>query len=84
MEQSILRGLFKAPDEIENFFLPVSCFDTRLRISSFQSQASRRDREFLPLSLKLRDEIENFFLPVSSIEMRLRISSFQSQASRRD
>merc|ERR1712112_42511 len=71
-------------DEIENFFLSVSCFETRSRISSFQSHASRRDREFLPFSLMLRDEIENFFLSVSCFETRSRISSFQSHASRRD
>ena len=34
-------------DEIENFFPSVSCFETRSRISSLRSHASRRDREFL-------------------------------------
>ena len=34
-------------DEIENFFPLVSCFETRSRISSIWSHASRRDREFL-------------------------------------
>ena len=34
-------------DEIENFFPLVSCFETRSRISSLRSHASRRDREFL-------------------------------------
>ena len=57
-------------DEIENFFLSVSCFETRSRISSLQSHVSRRDREFLPFGLMLRDEIENFCL--------------HSRASRRD
>ena len=44
---------------------PFSTLETRSRISSFQSHASRRDREFLPFSLRLRDEIENFFLLIS-------------------
>ena len=57
-------------DEIENFFLSVSCFETRSRISFFQSHASRQDREFLSLNLVLRDENENFF--------------YQSQTSRRE
>ena len=39
-------------------------------ISSFQSHASRQDREFLSLNLVLRDENENFF--------------YQSQTSRRE
>jgi len=49
---------------------PFSTLETRSRISSFQSHASRRDREFLPFSLMLRDENENFF--------------YQSQTSRRE
>ena len=76
---------------------PFSTLETRSRISSFQSHASRRDREFLSLGLVLRDENENFFLQshvsrrerdflssVSCFETRSRISSFQSHASRRD
>ena len=43
-------------DEIENFFLSVSCFETRSRISSFQYHALIRDREFLSFGLMLRDE----------------------------
>ena len=53
---------------------PFSTLETRSRISSFQSHASRQDREFLPFSLRLRDEIENFFLSVSGFETRSRIS----------
>ena len=53
---------------------PFSTLETRSRISSFQSHASRRDREFLPFSLMLRDKIENFFLLISCFEMRTRIS----------
>ena len=53
---------------------PFSTLETRSRISSFQSHASRRDREFLPFSLRLRDEIEIFFLSVSGFETRSRIS----------
>merc|ERR1712243_336554 len=58
-------------DEIENFFPSVSCFETRSRISSLRSHASRRDREFLSslscfetrsrisvFTLVLRDETE--------------------------
>jgi hypothetical protein len=71
-------------DKIENFCLSVSCFETRSRISVFQSHASRRDREFLSFSLMLRDEIENFCLSVSCFETRSRVSVFWSRASRRD
>ena len=70
--QSIARSIFQLSrrdreflpfslmlrDEIENFCLSVSCFETRSRISSLQSHASRRDREFLSFGLVLRDEIE--------------------------
>ena len=49
---------------------PFSTLETRSRISSFQSHASRQDREFLSLNLVLRDENENFF--------------YQSQTSRRE
>ena len=49
-------------DEIENFYLSVSCFETRSRISVFWSHASRRDREFLSFGLVLRDESEIFCL----------------------
>ena len=54
--QSIARGL---RDEIKIFFRSVSCFETRSRISSFQSHASRREREFI--------------LSISDIETRTRI-----------
>ena len=71
-DQSIARSIFQLSrrdreflpfslmlrDEIENFCLSVSCFETRSRISSLQSHASRRDREFLSFGLVLRDEIE--------------------------
>ena len=71
--QSIARGLFQLSrrdpellpfslmlrDEIENFFLSVSCFETRSRISSFQSHASREERDYL--------------LSISDIETRTRI-----------
>ena len=56
--------------------MPISNLETRSRISSLQSHASRRDREFLPFSLMLRDEIENFFPLVSCFETRSRISVF--------
>ena len=88
MKQSIARCLFQLlrrdrefhpfslmlRDEIETFFLLVSCFETRSRISSFQREAF----------FNSRDEIEKFFLSVSCFETRSRISSFQSHASRRD
>ena len=103
--QSIARGLFQLSrrdreflpfslmlrDEIENFFLSVSCFETRSRISSFQSHASRRDREFLSLGLVLRDENENlilqshvsrrerdFFSSVSCFETRTRMRGWSN------
>ena len=91
------EAFFNNRDEIENFSLSVSCFETRSRISSFQSHASRRDRELIPFSLMLRDEIENFCLLVSCFETRMRIWSYnlmfrdeseifshQSRASRRE
>ena len=34
-------------DEIEIFVFYISCFETRLRISTFRSRASRRERDFL-------------------------------------
>ena len=40
--------------------MPISTLETRLRISSFQSHASRRDWQFLSFCLLLRDENENF------------------------
>ena len=46
----------------EHSEMSISTLKTRSRISSFQSHASRRDREFLPFGLMLRDEIENFRL----------------------
>ena len=68
---------------------PFSTLETRSRISSFQSHASRRDREFLSLGLVLRDENENlilqshvsrreqdFFSSVSCFETRTRIFTF--------
>ena len=60
----------------EHSEMPISTLETRSRISSFQSHASRRDREFLPFSLMFRDEIENFFPSVSCSETRSRISVF--------
>ena len=88
MDQSIARCQFQLSrrdreflpfslmlrDEIENFCLSVSCFETRSRISSLQSHASRRDREFLSFGLVLRDGIENFCLSVSCFETRSRSS----------
>ena len=97
IHQSIARGPFQLSrrdrellpfslmlrDEIENFFLSVSCFETRSRISVSRSRASRREWEFdltiscfetrarfFLISLVLRDENENFY--------------FQSHASRRE
>ena len=75
------RCMHHTPEHSEIHF---STLETRSRISSFQSHASRRDREFLPVSLMLRDEIENFFPSVSCFETRSRISVFRSRASRRD
>ena len=59
--------------EAEHSERPFSTLETRSRTSSFQSHASRRDREFLPFSLMIRDEIENFCLSVSCFEKRMRI-----------
>ena len=50
--------------------------ETRMRVSPIQSRPSRRDREFLTLTLRLRDEIEKKFPPISGIEMRSRFIIF--------
>ena len=42
-------------------------FETRMRVSPFQSRSSRRDREFLTLTLRLRDETEKKFPLISGI-----------------
>ena len=55
--------------------MPISTLETRSRISSFQSHASRRDREFLPFGLMLRDEIEKFVGVVGSMNSCLRMIS---------
>ena len=52
-------------DEIEIFFLSISCFETSTRIFFFQSRASRRAREFFHL--------------ISGFEMRARNSAILSQ-----
>ena len=54
------------------------CFnlETRMRVSPIQSRSSRRDREFLTLTLRLRDEIEKKFPPISGIETRSRFIIF--------
>ena len=57
-------------DEIEIFFLSVSCFETRTGISFFQSRASRQAREFVHL--------------ISGFEMRARNSVISSQFLRRE
>ena len=50
--------------------------ETRMRVSPIQSRSSRRDREFLTLTLKLRDETEKKFPPISGIETRSRFIIF--------
>ena len=42
------------------FFFKISGFETRLRFLFTESQASRRDRDFLSFDLEIRDEIEIF------------------------
>ena len=49
-----------AGSESEHSEMHFSTLETRSRISSFQSHASRRDREFLSFGLVLRDANENF------------------------
>ena len=48
----------------------------RMRVSLIQSRSSRRDREFLTLTLRLRDETEKKFPPISGIETRSRFIIF--------
>ena len=59
--------LYKPAEHSER---PFSTLETRSRISSFQSHASRWDREFHSLNFVLWDENENFY--------------YQSQTSRRE
>ena len=47
-----------------------------MRGSPIQSRSSRRDREFLTLTLRLRDETEKKFPPISGIETRSRFIIF--------
>ena len=78
-----IRPLSSLPPP-EHSEIHFSTLETRSRISSFQSHASRQDREFLSYGLVLRDEIENFCLMVSCFETRSRIYVFWSHASRRE
>ena len=54
-EREFLSFSLVLQDENWNFFLEVSCFKTRTRISFFQSHTSRREREFLYCSLTQRE-----------------------------
>ena len=47
-----------------------------MRVSLIQSHSSRRDREFLTLTLRLRDETEKKFPLISGIETRSRFIIF--------
>ena len=76
--------LSKACKGTEQSKMYISTLEARSRISSFQSHASRQDREFLSVGLVLRDEIKMFYLSVSCFETRLRFSVFRSRASRRE
>ena len=53
--------------------------ETRTRVSPIQSRSSKRDREFLTLTLKLRDETEKKFPPISGIETRSSLSDFETR-----
>ena len=47
-----------------------------MRVSPIQARSSRRDREYLTLTLRLRDETEKKFPPISGIETRSRFIIF--------
>ena len=64
------ESFFRSRDENESFSDSISFIETRPRVPDTYSQASRRDREFLTLTLGHRDEIEIYYL--------------HSQASRRE
>ena len=64
------ESFFQSRDENESFPNSISFIETRPRVPDTYSQASRRDREFLTLTLGHRDEIEIYYL--------------HSQASRRE
>ena len=86
-DREFLSSSLMLRDEIEIFFLSISCFETRSRISFFQSrasrwaweffhlesQASRREREILSFRLSFRDENGNFLLSISCFETSTRI-----------
>jgi len=67
-----VRGSFSPVVSESRFFN----LETRMRVSPIQSRSSRRDREFLTLTLGLWDETEKKFPPISGIEMRSRFIIF--------
>ena len=60
--KAILIHLFPVVSESRFFNL-----ETRMRVSPIQSRSSRRDREFLTLTLRLQDETEKKFPLISGI-----------------
>ena len=60
------------------FFHKISGFETRSRFLFTESQASRRDRDFLSFDLEIRDEIEIFQWHFSS-HVIFKIASFYIQ-----
>ena len=71
-EGNLISFIF-APVVSESRFFNL---ETRMRVSPIQSRSSRRDREFLTLTLRLRDETEKKFPPISGIETRSRFIIF--------
>ena len=70
-------------DEFENFFLSVSCFETRSRISVSRSRASRREWEF-DLTILCFETRARFFLISLVLWGENGSFYFQSHASRRE
>ena len=71
-EDPSLHAILLSVVSESSFFI----LETRMRVSQIQSRSSRRAREFLTLTLRLRDETEKKFPPISGIETRLRFIIF--------
>ena len=75
---------FNFRDKNENFFLLISCFETRTGILFIQSWALRREREYLSFSLLILDENKDIFLSISYFETRMRIRKWFLKVEREE
>ena len=72
--------LYEAEVSESHFFI----LETRMRASLVQSRTSRRDREFLTLSNRLRDDTEKKISPNLRHRDEIEIYHSHSQAPRRE